>query len=238
MAVNTERAGWTPLVREAVDSEDSGSTGCSGSDRPHACRAARATPDARHRRVGGARTLDGRRPRTARVPPGAVASRGCLRRRRKYASWYNQGRSRPGAGVAKLADALDSKSSEAHPSCGFDSHLRHTKPLHPRVRRPPTDLAAPRRALLLLGTASSRVGEVFGSWASRFSSPGRMRLRGGATSTPSPGNGSPPADSSSTALSRSREGRRSVASRRRRRNGLSPGRRPRAAGRAGPRTSR
>ena len=29
------------------------------------------------------------------------------------------------AGVAKLADARDSKSREGHPSCGFDSHLRH-----------------------------------------------------------------------------------------------------------------
>ena len=27
--------------------------------------------------------------------------------------------------MAKLADALDSKSSEGHPSCGFESHLRH-----------------------------------------------------------------------------------------------------------------
>ncbi len=29
------------------------------------------------------------------------------------------------AEVAELADAPDSKSGEAHPSCGFDSHLRH-----------------------------------------------------------------------------------------------------------------
>ena len=28
------------------------------------------------------------------------------------------------AGVAELADALDSKSSEVYPSCGFESHLR------------------------------------------------------------------------------------------------------------------
>jgi hypothetical protein len=31
----------------------------------------------------------------------------------------------PSAGVAKLADARDSKSREAYVSCGFDSHLRH-----------------------------------------------------------------------------------------------------------------
>ena len=29
------------------------------------------------------------------------------------------------AGVVKLADTLDSKSSEAYPSCGFKSLLRH-----------------------------------------------------------------------------------------------------------------
>ena len=29
------------------------------------------------------------------------------------------------AGVVELADTLDSKSSEAYPSCGFKSHLRH-----------------------------------------------------------------------------------------------------------------
>ena len=29
------------------------------------------------------------------------------------------------AGVAKLADALDSKSSGVHPPCGFNSLLRH-----------------------------------------------------------------------------------------------------------------
>src|ERR1035437_1056032 len=33
--------------------------------------------------------------------------------------------SSPSAGVAKLADARDSKSREAYVSCGFDSHLRH-----------------------------------------------------------------------------------------------------------------
>jgi len=32
------------------------------------------------------------------------------------------------AGVAKLADALDSKSSGAYPPCGFNSHLRHLSP--------------------------------------------------------------------------------------------------------------
>ena len=31
------------------------------------------------------------------------------------------------AGVAELADALDSKSSTAHTVCGFESHLRHVK---------------------------------------------------------------------------------------------------------------
>lgn len=31
------------------------------------------------------------------------------------------------AGVAELADALDSKSSGVHPPCGFNSHLRHHK---------------------------------------------------------------------------------------------------------------
>ena len=34
----------------------------------------------------------------------------------------------PAAGVAKLADALDSKSSGVHSSCGFESHLRHQLP--------------------------------------------------------------------------------------------------------------
>ena len=36
--------------------------------------------------------------------------------------WYNR---RLSAGVAKLADALDSKSSSLYGECGFDSHLRH-----------------------------------------------------------------------------------------------------------------
>ena len=31
------------------------------------------------------------------------------------------------AGVAELADALDSKSCGVHPPCGFNSHLRHHK---------------------------------------------------------------------------------------------------------------
>src|SRR5258706_683214 len=36
--------------------------------------------------------------------------------------------SAPPAGVAKLADARDSKSREAQTSCGFDPHLRHHIP--------------------------------------------------------------------------------------------------------------
>lgn len=32
--------------------------------------------------------------------------------------------------MAKLADALDSKSSGVHSSCGFESHLRHQRPSH------------------------------------------------------------------------------------------------------------
>ncbi len=40
----------------------------------------------------------------------------------------------PSAGVAKLADARDSKSREAYVSCGFDSHLRHINKKNPEVR--------------------------------------------------------------------------------------------------------
>jgi hypothetical protein len=39
---------------------------------------------------------------------------------------------RASAEVAELADALDSKSSEVHTSCGFDPRLRHHDPV-PRV---------------------------------------------------------------------------------------------------------
>src|SRR5687767_4139070 len=41
----------------------------------------------------------------------------------------------PPAGVAKLADARDSKSREGHPSCGFDPHLRHYPLLESEGRR-------------------------------------------------------------------------------------------------------
>ena len=33
------------------------------------------------------------------------------------------------AGVAELADAMDSKSILVHPKCGFESHLRYLKKL-------------------------------------------------------------------------------------------------------------
>ena len=39
---------------------------------------------------------------------------------------YNEAR-QVNAGVAELADALDSKSSGAYPPCGFNSHLRHPR---------------------------------------------------------------------------------------------------------------
>ena len=48
------------------------------------------------------------------------------------------------AGVAKLADARDSKSREAQVSCGFDSHLRHhsTRSLPSLARGKPLDSVA------------------------------------------------------------------------------------------------
>src|SRR5690606_7283085 len=48
------------------------------------------------------------------------------------------------ARVAELADALDSKSSEVHPSCGFDSHLWHSPPSASFASRRCTSLSPQR----------------------------------------------------------------------------------------------
>src|SRR5207249_8877733 len=45
------------------------------------------------------------------------------------------------AGVAKLADARDSKSRSVHPECGFDPHLRHQSYLDLRDRSESADSA-------------------------------------------------------------------------------------------------
>ena len=59
----------------------------------------------------------------------------------------------PHAGVAKLADALDSKSSEAYPSCGFESHLRHQSSPDGSDERVAGRLAPPGRSAYASRTA-------------------------------------------------------------------------------------
>lgn len=64
-----------------------------------------------------------------KIPMNDITFKTLLRVRKNPRSPYvfckNNGDEEDFAGVVELADTLDSKSSEAYPSCGFKSHLRH-----------------------------------------------------------------------------------------------------------------
>ena len=66
--------------------------------------------------------------------------------------------SAPRAGVAKLADARDSKSREAQTSCGFDPHLRHQSFKHLRARHISSN--RPSEGRTCSNGARSRFGQI------------------------------------------------------------------------------
>jgi hypothetical protein len=63
------------------------------------------------------------------------------------------------AEVAELADAADSKSAVVHPTCGFDSHLRHHRLLFLAVwlSQMPIDVDTATTAIKIISKIYSKV---------------------------------------------------------------------------------